>query len=324
MKKYARCFISGLLVCLSVFTLVGCGSGPVPEWTTGPTETAPEATAPKATQPPEVDVKDQRMLRMDAVVDKDAQFTTIPREELGGNYDDDLCYLNVTNVSIDVDGEKYHLEDAIRDGVISVEEITAYARMDARMGYCTERTETYHSLTYFIYHYPEFDLRLTHDILKSPDGQEHLVNEFYVCANAHELFTTYHDLGREDWGLSFEVVEATSTSLTFDCIQSGGQQIGELKPRGYWIYTVDGEGNLGELDHSDDSSVTDLSGKLPVLTRDDTTRITIKWKDFYGNLPKGNYVLDLGIRDEFDQADVHPLMEDFQTGLWYRIEFTVP
>lgn len=308
------------LVCCLPVLLSGCSKAPEPviEETTAVTE-----TMPKVTLPPEVNVEDQRKLRMDVVLDEDTHFINIPQDELGGNFDNDLTYMGITNVSIEVDGVKYHLEDAIRDGVISVEEIFAYARMDARMGYCREQTKTFHSLTYFIYRYPKFDLRLTYDILKTPDGKEHLMNQLYVCDNAYNLMTTYNDIDREDWGLTFEVVETTSTSLIIDCTQSGGQQIGDLIADHYWIYTLDSEGNQGEIQHLDNIHDFDQWQPKPSILKDTTTRITLDWTNIYGKLPKGNYAMHLSINDEFDPANVHPLMENFQDSLAYWIEFTI-
>ena len=60
--------------------------------------------------------------------------TTIPAEYFSGNYSEDICYYGLCDVSIQMDGETLKLEDAIRDGCITVEELTAYARIDAREG----------------------------------------------------------------------------------------------------------------------------------------------------------------------------------------------
>lgn len=283
----------------------------------------PDETAPNVTVAPFVDVNKEQNLKMDVAVVETAYFVKIPQEKLGVNSDYQLAYSGVTNVSIDVDGKTYHLENAIQDGVISLDEITAYARMDAQMGYCKEKTLTNHSLTYFIYRYPKFDLRFVYDIYKTPDGKEHLIKQLYICDNAYNLETFYPDIDREDWGLTFEVVDSTSTSLTVNCTQSGGQQIGELKADRYWIYALDNEGNLVDIEHSDIIHTTNQWQSKPTLSRDTTTQFTIEWTDFFGELSKGNYALSLSIIDVFDKTAVHPLMEDFQGRLTYRIDFTI-
>lgn len=313
MKKH----VLNVVFCLLMFTLAGCGSDNAPEPTTVPVETSPQVT-----QAPAVNVEDERNLRMNVEVDH-AAHADFPPEELGGNADGVLGYVRVTNVSIEVDGNTYHLEDAVRDGIISIEEIEAYARMDARMGYCKEEWRTYHSLTHFIYRYPEFDLRLTHDIYKTPDGQEHLINEFYVCENADHFATRYSEIDQEDWGLTFEDVGSTSTSLTVDCTQSGGQQIGQLRANHYWIDGVDENGNCVELEHSEKIHEVEQWPSKPRIARNTTTRLTIDWTEFFGELPQGSYVMGLSVLDEYDPAEIHPLMEDFQANLLYHIEFTI-
>lgn len=317
MRKSTKYFFLG--ACLLILVLSGCTKTSEP--TTVPVETVSVETAPFL--PLEANIEGEQNLRIDVVVKKDHQFTCIPKDELGGNYDYELTYLDVTNVSIEVDGKTYYLEDAIRDGVISVEEIFAYARMDARMGYCREEWETFHSLTYFIYRYPKFDLRLTYDVYKTPDGKEHLINQLYICENVYNLSTVYPDIDREDWGLTFEAVEATSTSLTINCTQSGGQQLGDLTADQYWIYTRDSEGNHEVLQHLDDFQGFDQwQPKSPIL-KDTTTKITLDWTNFYGELPKGNYAMHLTINDEFDSTKIHSLMEDYQDRLGYWIDFTI-
>lgn len=287
------------------------------------TETAiPTETILKATASPTVIIEDNRNLRMNVVENKGSQGVYFSPEELGGNFENHLVYVEISSASIEVDGTSYYLQDAIRDGVISAEEIFAYARMDARMGYCKEEWRTYHSLTHFIYRYPKFDLRIAYDIYKTPDGKEHLINELYVCENAYRFATRYRDIDREDWGLSFEVVDTTPTTVTVDCTQSGGQQLGTLVTDTYWIYTLDDEGKTGEIRHFDNITSNDQWHSAFSIPRG-TTRITLDWTNIYGELPKGDYTMHLSVNDEFDPANVHPLMEDFQNRLDYWIAFTI-
>ena len=67
-----------------------------------------------------------------AITDESAGFTTIEPGELGGNFEEDIVYLSLSDVNITIDTSVYPLEEAIRDSLITVEEIFAYARLDAR------------------------------------------------------------------------------------------------------------------------------------------------------------------------------------------------
>lgn len=290
-----------------------------------PQQTDEQPISKVPTDPPVVHLVDNRRLRLDLEVDEHAYADFTP-EQLGGNIEANLTYLNVSNVSIDVDGKCLNLEDAIRDEIISVDEIVAYARLDHRNGFCKEETQTDHSLTSFIYRYPKFDLRVVYDIYKSPDGTEHLIKDFEICDNAYNFTTFYSNddgtsLNEEDWGLILESVAATSTSVTLRCTQSGGQQIGELVTGIYWLST-DGESvpYVPEL-----RGVPRAEQNEPHITipRNSVSEVTIDWTEIYGELPRGTYTMELRIRDVFDIAQVHPLMEDFQTAKVYVIEIKI-
>ena len=93
--------------------------------------------------------QDARRLQISVTVDENAGFTTISSEQLDGAYPDDIIYDNVTNVCILVDGEEKPLEDAVREGDISVYEMVAYAQMDAQAGICQEKANSKNGLAYF-------------------------------------------------------------------------------------------------------------------------------------------------------------------------------
>lgn len=251
-------------------------------------------------------------------------WVTIPAEQLGGNFAGDITYRNISNVTIEVDGTVYPLEEAIRDGYITVEEIIAYARIDTRNGFCRERHETRNGLTYFIYSYPWCDIRLSYDVYETPDGQQHLISDFGIYHSASSIFTTHYDdagnvIDREDWGLTFAVVSATPTSLTYQCQQSGGQQIGQLAAYSYYIFTED----MTFINTVKDIQSADEFEKMP-LSMNGICENTIDWTDLYGELPAGNYILRLGVDDIYDEEQVHPLMQNFYDSQSYDFPFTIP
>lgn len=271
-------------------------------------------------------MEDHRRLRIDLEVDENAPYAEFTPEDLGGKAEMPLTYNGVTNVSVEVEGEVMHLEDAIREGKITLEEILAYARIDHRNGLCQERTQTSHSLTTFIYRYPKFDLRVVYDIYKSPDGKEHLIKDMDICDNAYEIYTAYSDddgnsLSREDWGLALEPVSATHTSVTLRCTQAGGQQIGDLVTDIYWLDTPDGE-SLPRRPELGESASVDQYPKI-TIPRDAVTEITIDWTDIYGEILSGTYTLDLHLKDVFEPDQVHPLMEDYTDSQHYQVAFTI-
>lgn len=248
-------------------------------------------------------------------------WVTIPADQLGGNFPEDITYKNVSNVTIEVDGTVYPLEEAIRDGLITVEEIFAYARIDARNGLCQEHHSTRNGLTYFIYSYPWCDIRLSYDVYETPDGQQHLISYFGISDSSGTIYSVHQDeegnvIDREDWGLTFTAVSATPTTLTYQCQHSGGQQIGTLSAYSYCIFTD----SMSSLDQLKDSQ---SSAEAP-LAMNGTCENTIDWTGVYGELPAGNYILRLGVKDFYDEEQMHPLMKNFYDHQYYDFPFTIP
>lgn len=251
-------------------------------------------------------------------------WVTIPADQLGGNFPEDITYQNVSNVTIEVDGTVYPLEEAIRDGHITVEEIFAYARIDARNGICRERHTTRNGLTYFIYSYPWYDIRLSYDVYETPDAQQHLISYFGIYNSSGTIYSVHHDdegnvIDREDWGLTFTAVSATPTTLTYQCQQAGGQQIGALFASFYTVFAEDMSYvvPIKEIISPEEFQET-------ALTMNGTCTNTIDWSEFYGKLPSGNYILRLQVSDVYDESQVHPLMKNFYDHQYYDFPFTIP
>lgn len=268
-----------------------------------------------------------RRLPITAVANEDIGFTTIRADQLGGYLEEDLVYLNLTDVNVEIGEVLYPLEEAIRDGLIYVEEIFAYARIDARNGICMEKYESKNGLTHFTYRYPEFDLRLTYDVYETPDGKTHLINDIGIYKSGSTVSTAYYDdetgerLDLEDWGLTFDVVATTPTTLTVDCTQSGGQYIGELTTFYYDVYnTAEDYKYLPRIDGIEYAKEINPPVTITPLT---STQFTIDWSKELGTLEPGSYSLALTICDNFDPAQVHPLMRNFHDQQRYWIPFTI-
>ena len=251
--------------------------------------------------------------------------TNLSSEETGGNFNRNVQYRGVKNVTVEIDGQTCALEDALCKGLLSEEELFYLARADARNGFCEEIQESYHGLTHFTYCYPKYNLRIIYDIYETPDGQQHLISDLCVYApkiNLSSYVDFYDDetgyrLDREDWGIEVEITEVISTGMSLICTQSGGQQIGELRTTGYMLANEEG-------------FVTGLDGSAHIpsydapLQMDETTQLTLDWADIYGELPSGEYRLGLHVIDEFDKSQVHPLMVDYHDWQIYELRFTIP
>ena len=240
-------------------------------------------------------------------------------EEIGNNFNQGMSYCGVTDVSISLNSGDERLEDALKNGDITEEEIFFRARQDARDGRCQETFETQHGVTFYNYHYPDYDLWLVYDVFHSPNGKAYPVSQLIVFRTTPDYhlhpscaFTdpeTGAFVNREDWGLTFELSDITSHSATVTCTQSGGQQIGQLKIDGYYIAPEAG---------------TDTPDCEVEIAMDGTCQFSVDWSETYGDLPSGTYRLYLWVYDIYDESQLHPLMDDFQDWQVLDVELIIP
>lgn len=247
-------------------------------------------------------------------------FRSIPPREPEGY---EISYDLVENVTVEVQGERMSLEEAVSGGKITVDEILADVRRDAAAGICQESTQTVNGLTRFEYAYPEMELWSICDVLETPDGAQPLIRSFTVRAPGHpdilsthffDMSTPYHyEIDREDWGLEFRVRSATPEGITLEISQEGGQQFGQLMAT---KYSLDASGwqPLGDADLTPGWAVN-MGG---------TSQLTIDWTQTIGRLESGDYCLRLHIEDDYDSSDVHPLARNFWDWQSYYIEFQIP
>ena len=272
------------------------------------------------------DPVDARHLKITATVEEGLGFTSFPAEDLNSNLTEDLTYLDLKDVTIKINDDHYPLEDAIRQELITVEEIFAYARLDARDKICGETFETEHGLTHFTYCYPEFYLHLVYDVFESPDGKAHLISDITLYQPGSNIGYFYVDkktgtpLFREDWGLTLEPADVSPTGLTLNITQSGGQQIGALQAESYTLFTEDYSTPVPELPGNVNTA---QDAPIFVIAQNAQSQYTIDWTNLYGKLPKGNYVMTLHVHDIFDASQIHPLMEDFSDRQYYDIPFRI-
>ena len=280
----------------------------------------------------------QQNLRLSFTPDygMDAGFTTISLEQ--GNYPD-VTYLGMHDVTVNVDGSEMPLEDALKNGKVSVEELVADARQDAALGLCQERWKSENGLSVFTYYYGDFNVRCVYDVYETPANGKQLITDFLIYESRSEpTFSpvdsqTGEALDKEDWGLAFEVTQADSSGVTIACVQSGGQQIGQLNCGGYLLYRKNADSQ--ELD-----TVPTLDDQNPpiewfstveewnpdpdgFLTMNGTTELSFDFTQIYGTLPAGDYELTFQVVDCYNPSEVPPLMRNFHDNQWYSIGFSI-
>lgn len=264
-------------------------------------------------------------------------FSVVPAErasflskDVFGDKTTAVVYSDFSEINLLMDGMQVPFTEAIRDDRITVPEIFAYARLDARKGFCQESHRSVNGLTHFVYSYPECVLRIAYDIYETPDGKQHLMEELYFidtvehAENFNEVYTdevTGQILAREDWGLSFEAAEASPTQITVNYSQQGGQQIGTLSLFDYYIYR-----DSAEIDISEDFvgwGERETGGLPASIVMGSSGQFTLTFPDTVGTLEPGDYALLASVEDIYDQSDVHPLMVNFADKQSYKIKFTV-
>lgn len=277
-------------------------------------------------QPEETD------LRLQVTAEKGLGFREISSEELGGNYDG-ITYVDVAEASITLDGKTMLLEHAIRDGLVTVEQLIAQAQEDVRNKQCILKHSTYMGVTDFVYSYrDQYDLKVRYDVFECSDGDQYLITDFIVTPylKSRDVSIGFTILGKdgehirllyEDWGLEFTVGEASSSGITLNYTQQGGMAVGELSVK--WFHIADEDGMiLKQANHDETIAPVDIT-PIPITQNTTTGELSLSWLESYGELPPGEYSLYLYIYDTFDENEIHPLIRKYCYGQYFNIPFTV-
>ena len=315
--KYFRVCTLFVILCTLTLLVTGCaGDKDIPVSTTINATPATTETEPVSAG----------HLRLSVSFDKGADYVEYTSDELGGNFSENLIYnFNIASVTIDIDGQSMPLNEALRDGFITEEEIFCDARLDAREGFCEETYESLNGLTNFTFAYPDYNLRLLYDIYESPGGEQRLISQMVVYEKGTGLAPCHlfidEETGdlydREDWGLSFEITEVSPTGLTLRCTQSGGQLIGQPEIQSYWLCY-----NGKNLPLNDGFAFSPSLNAT--LQTNDVTEVAIDWTEPYGQVSSGEYELLLWIQDIYDESQKHPLMRNFYDTQIYAVRFEIP
>ena len=181
-------------------------------------------------------------------------YQVISPAKVDNQYSGKIVYDGVSNVCVTIDGETIPLEQAVKEEKCSVEELIAYAQVDARLGLCTEGECTYNGLTKFTYTYPDYMLITIHDVYETPNGTNYTINYFTVTT-PQELtpapigytdMQTGQYLDLEDWGITFTPTEITEKGILIETTQQGGQNFGDLYLTDFYLVSEPDREYLGE------------------------------------------------------------------------------
>lgn len=279
----------------------------------------------------------KRNLRLSATTDRNEPDKVIPLAQ--GNFPE-AHYWSVKDVTVQLDGTRMPLEDALCEGLVTVDDVIASAREDAAVGRCKESSQSKNGLAVFRYHYPAFNLQSLYDIYETPDGWRHRITDFSVYGIGRDPGysigwdeETGDPIDYEDWGLTFTVTQLSPSGVTLECAQSGGQQFGKLNVAGLMLSrknpdTQDWE-RVEPLDASIGADIYKAYSEITPKPEDDlamggTKELTYDLEAMFGRLTAGEYEIILKIVDCYDEANVPPLSRNFYDVQWYTVkEFTV-
>lgn len=279
----------------------------------------------------------KRNLRLSATTDRNEPDKVIPLAQ--GNFPE-AHYWSVKDVTVQLDGTRMPLEDALCEGLVTVDDVIASAREDAAVGRCKESSQSKNGLAVFRYHYPAFNLQSLYDIYETPDGWRHRITDFSVYGIGRDPGysigwdeETGDPIDYEDWGLTFTVTQLSPSGVTLECAQSGGQQFGKLNVAGLMLSrknpdTQDWE-RVEPLDASIGADIYKAYSEITPKPEDDlamggTKELTYDLEAMFGRLTAGEYEISLKIVDCYDEADVPPLSRNFYDVQWYTVkEFTI-
>lgn len=263
-------------------------------------------------------------LHLQVIPEKGAGSRHITSEELGGNHDG-ITYVDVAEATITLDGEAMLLEHAIRDGLVTVEEIIAQAQEDARNKLCVLKYKSYMGITDFVYSYrDQYDLMVRYDVFECSDGKQHLISDVMVTPHTKSRDVSIGltridkdgnpiNLLYEDWGLEFTVTDVSNTGISLYYSQQGGMSVGALSVKTAYLFkSIDTPKGPYELE----------TEPIPIVKNSFGT-FSLNWEAQYGQLSRGDYILTLYIYDTYNEEEIHPLIRKYCHGQYFEIPFTV-
>lgn len=233
------------------------------------------------------------------------------------------CY-GLTDVAIEVNSRSMLLETALQTDYITTDALTAFARIDAKNNICVETYTSLNGLATFTYRYPDYDLKVIYDVYETPDGKQHLIHEIKIVKPGIVVYSSGGNLlDQEDWGVEFEVLQASPTGISIKCDQAAGQQLGNLVLDHYTLDRETEEGFVPVESQSADINPTEVCSPQFYINMADTTIIDLDWSDVIGPLSPGSYSIKLTLADDYDSNLITPMVRNFHDSQAYWIIFEI-
>lgn len=260
-------------------------------------------------------IHDDSNSRLSFVIDETSR-TSFSEIDFINKFQGTLKYYGVTNVKVRIGDTLSPIEDAISDGKITFNDIHYIAQKDAETGICSEEYESKLGLSRFHYDYSSYKLVITNDIYETPDGKQHQIREIIITYKGCNPISMYPELDQEDWGIEFEVTNATPNGIVISYTQSGGQLIGQLRTGNYDLSRTDVMKVVLPLDYTLPE---------PIMIQHNTeSSISLDFEQRFGILESGNYLLYLYLHDQYDEEQVPPLVRNYHDIQCYTVEFSIP
>ena len=256
-------------------------------------------------------------------------FTLFSPEDLGKTYTIEMEYYGFSEVQIEIDGQLVELLNAIRTEQITPEEIIAFAKIDARNGFCQMKYQSNLGYAHYAYCYENFEVVTTYDVFEAADGEQHHIEEMWIAKSGFFENSTFGyprirideelvSLGRENWGLELKSVQATTENVTIHSALTGGQYIGNLQVVGYELLVLDENGKwklYPKLNNTAYYTPTCIDIQQGI------TDFSVNWSTNYGILSCGKYKIRLYIQDIYEKKP--DLMKNYLDRQDYSIEFLI-
>lgn len=269
-------------------------------------------------------ITSQQLLQLQVTaISGDGTGTELSDAEIHQYFNAGVHYTGVSDVQIFLNDNFSSLEDAIRQGKINADTLSYWGATDAKNGFCIRKQESYNGLDNVTFYYSDYNVRLVNDVLETPTGEEYPVTFLAVfdhlgsgefCADLFDPETGI-SVSQENWGIAF-TAQVTDGNLAVSYTQHGGTALGSLRldhatlrdAKGYVYGGVEEKGYL--LDFGDEIRI------LPQQSGNFTCQLV-------GDIPVGEYILYLTVRDNYDTQNIHPLLSAHKPTQSYCVPITV-
>lgn len=203
--------------------------------------------------------------------------------------------LNLDGVKIAINEEMISLSDALYMQYITIDELSAFVRDDARNGMCIESYRSDDGLTEFIYTYPDYEFCIIYDVLSTPS--EIIKIENYLLCRPGDYKSIKHSFKDETGknilsnnNVTFKVEHASSSGIKIQYDIFDVSKCDKLKIEYYSIRNIS-QHNFYPV--KNDTSMLAIQSTI----NDIENCFVIDWSRIYGNIDSGLYELILDVNE---------------------------